>query len=156
MLVCTKPLKPWHQKNSGKNRPISHLGRVFIQQVQKCLLPNQMPGSSRDMGSSLLSSVQNETSSMLQPLLLARVVAWLWFFHNLVYICSELLSLRTRSYNVDVAPLGARITEPPPPACAPRTRNRSVVPSSKHLIINLVQQGFILLKLPGKRNPTPY
>jgi len=38
MLVCTKPLKPWHQKNSGKNKPISHLGHVFIQQVQKCLL----------------------------------------------------------------------------------------------------------------------
>jgi len=37
---------------------------VFIQQVQKCLLLKPIPGSSRDMES---SSVQNETSSTLQP-----------------------------------------------------------------------------------------
>jgi len=149
-------------KKSGKNKPIPHLGRVLIPQVQKCLHPK--PWNSWDMESSLYAKWDKLNLQLweLKPhawillLLLAGVVAWLWFFKNLVYIFAELLSLRARSYNVDIAPLGTRITKPPLSACAPGTRNRSVIPTSKYFIINLVQQGFILLKLPGKRNSTPH
>lgn len=106
--------------------------------------------------------MQNEKSSSLQTwevksrasllLLLAWVVAWCRFLYDLIHMFAELLSLGTRSYNVDIAPLGAWIIEPPFSACAPGTRNRSVTPTVEYSFINLVQQRFILPKLSSKRH----